>query len=78
MEKTAGKKLDPRIFKIFAEHVEYSKAKTTKQLRMNDSFDPSIPYATLPLEEIKEMFAGEDFGKIRMIDESYNKKKKES
>jgi HD-GYP domain-containing protein (c-di-GMP phosphodiesterase class II) len=76
MDKTSGKKLDPRIFKIFADHVDHSKALTTKQLQMNESFDPSIPYATLPLEEIKEMFAGDDFGKIRMIDKAENIKKK--
>ena len=40
---------------------------------MSDSFDPSIPYSVLPLEEIKEMFAGDDFGKIRFIDEKGNK-----
>jgi HD-GYP domain-containing protein (c-di-GMP phosphodiesterase class II) len=78
MEKTAGKKLDPRIFNIFADHVGHSKALTTKQLQMNDSFDPSIPYATLPLEEIEEMFAGDDFGKIRMIDKNENESKKKT
>ena len=76
MEKTAGKKLDPKVFKIFSDHVEYSKVSSAKQLKMSDDFDPSIPYATLPLEEIEEMFGSDDFGKIRMIDEAEEKKKK--
>lgn len=75
MEKTAGKKLDPKIFKMFADHVDKSNVSNVKELRMNDSFDPSIPYATLPLEEIEEMFDGEDFGKIKMIDEQEELKK---
>ena len=43
---------------------------------MSDNFDPSIPYSTLPLEEIEEMFSGDDFGKIKMIDSSMKKRKK--
>lgn len=74
MEKTAGKKLDPKIFKVFAAHVDHSKLESAKDLRMADSFDPTLPYETLPLEEVKEMFKGEDFGKIRVIEEK-NKKK---
>lgn len=74
MEKFSGIKLDPKIFKVFAGHVTHSKVKSTKELKLSDSFDPTLPYETIPLEEIKEMFSGEDFGKIRLIEES-NKKK---
>lgn len=74
MEKFSGVKLDPKIFKVFANHVTHSKVKSAKELRLADHFDPTIPYETIPLEEIKEMFSSEDFGKIRLIEE--NKKKK--
>ena len=74
MDKTSGKKLDPKVFKIFASHVKHSKVETARDLKMADSFDPSIPYENLPLEEVKKMFEGEDFGKIRVIEEK-NKSK---
>ena len=76
MEKTSGKKIDPKVFKLFSEHVKHSKVSTIKELKMSDNFDPSIPYSTLPLEEIEEMFSGDDFGKIKMIDSSMKKRKK--
>jgi HD-GYP domain-containing protein (c-di-GMP phosphodiesterase class II) len=68
MEKTSGKKLDPKLFKVFASHVKYSKVESTHELKMADSFDPSIPYEKLPLEEVKKMFEEEDFGKIKFAD----------
>lgn len=69
MEKTVDKKIDGKIFKVFKAHVEYSKVQSTKELKMADHFDPSIPYAVLPLEEIEQMFAEEDFGKIKILDD---------
>jgi HD-GYP domain-containing protein (c-di-GMP phosphodiesterase class II) len=75
MEKTVNKKIDEKIFKIFAAHIGYSKVKTTKELKMADDFDPCMPYSEFPLEEVKEMFEGEDFGKIRMIDDKGKRKK---
>ena len=42
---------------------------------MGDSFDPSIPFAHFPLEEVQAMFNDEDFGKIRVLDEKSDKKK---
>ncbi len=75
MEKTVNKKIDEKIFKLFAAHVGYSKAVTPGQLKISDDFDPCMPHSILPLEEIKIMLEEEDFGKIRMIDEK-NKKKK--
>tara|TARA_Y100000768_G_scaffold388864_1_gene388050 strand:- start:15211 stop:16356 length:1146 start_codon:yes stop_codon:yes gene_type:complete len=74
MEKTVGKKIDEKIFKVFCNHIEYSNIAQAKDLRMSDEFDPSIPYAVLPLEEVEAMFSDEDFGKIRVIDEKTNKK----
>lgn len=75
MEKTSGKKIDPKIFKAFSAHIVESNTLTTKDLKMHDSFDPTIPYSVLPLEEIEEMFSGDDFGKIKVI-EAKDKKKK--
>lgn len=74
MDKFSGVKLDPKIYKVFKSHVQHSKIKTAKELKLSDSFDPTLPYAKLPLEEVKELFEGEDFGKIRLIEEK-NKKK---
>lgn len=76
MEKTSGKKIDPKIFAAFVKHIEYTKAGTTKELKMSDSFDPSIPYAAFPLEEVKAMFTDDDFGKIKVIDKKDNLTKK--
>ncbi|MEX1099522.1 MAG: HD domain-containing phosphohydrolase, partial [Bacteriovoracaceae bacterium] len=76
MDKTTGIKLDPKLFKVFASHVKHSKVETTRELKMADSFDPSLPYASLPLEEIKKMFGDEDFGKIRVIEEKEKLKEK--
>lgn len=74
MEKAVNKKIDEKIFKVFAAHVGYTKAKTAGQLKIADNFDPCMPYSVLPLEEVKEMFEGEDFGKIRMVDSDEEKK----
>jgi HD-GYP domain-containing protein (c-di-GMP phosphodiesterase class II) len=74
MEKAVNKKIDEKIFKVFAAHVGYTKAKTARQLKIADNFDPCMPHSVLPLEDIKEMFEGEDFGKIRMIENDEKKK----
>ncbi len=76
MEKTAGKKLDPKVFKVFKNHVEHHEVSSTRELKMADSFDPTIPYAHLPLEEVEQMFEGDDFGKIRLLDKENEQKKK--
>lgn len=75
MEKTSGKKLDPKLFQVFAAHVKHTKIESDIKLQMADSFDPTIPYETLPLEEIKQMFEEEDFGKIRFADNELKGKK---
>lgn len=75
MRKFRGIKLDPTIFDIFDQHVRYVRAESTKDLRLADSFDPTLPYAVLPLEEIKKFEKEMDFGKIKIVDPSANKKK---
>lgn len=74
MRKFRGIKLDPEIFDIFDHHVKYVKADATRDLKLSDSFDPTLPYATLPVEEIKKFMKEMDFGKIKVIDTN-NKKK---
>ena len=76
MKKTVGKKIDPKIFNLFYSHVAKVNPKNVKQLRISDDFDPCMPHSVLPIEEIKEMFSGDDFGKIRFLDEKEAKKKK--
>lgn len=75
MEKTSGKKIDEKIFKIFKNHIDHSNIAQAKDLRISDTFDPSIPYSVLPLEEVEQMFSEADFGKIRFIDEQEKKGK---
>jgi HD-GYP domain-containing protein (c-di-GMP phosphodiesterase class II) len=73
MRKFRGIKLDPNIFDIFDQHVRYVRADSAKDLRLADSFDPTLPYAKLPIEEIKQFEKEMDFGKIKVVDP--NKKK---
>jgi HD-GYP domain-containing protein (c-di-GMP phosphodiesterase class II) len=75
MRRFRGIKLDPTIFDIFDQHVRYVRAESTKDLRLADSFDPTIPYAKLPIEEIKKFEKEMDFGKIKVLDNDSKKKK---
>lgn len=77
MRNTSGKKLDPKLFERFAAHVKYSKVETAKELKMADHFDPSIPYAELPVSEVKKVFKDENFGKIKVLDGQKKKMEKE-
>jgi HD-GYP domain-containing protein (c-di-GMP phosphodiesterase class II) len=78
MNKFSGVKLDPKLFKAFAAHVKYTKVKSTRELKLSDSFDPTLPYETIPLEEVKKMFEEEDFGKIRISDGTNKNDKKDN
>ncbi len=73
MRKFRNTKLDPDIFDIFDQHVRYVRAEFAKDLRLSDKFDPTLPYAKLPIEEIKKFEKEMDFGKIKVVDP--NKKK---
>jgi HD-GYP domain-containing protein (c-di-GMP phosphodiesterase class II) len=76
MRKFRAIKLDPDIFDIFDQHVRYVRAEYTRDLKLMDSFDPTLPYAKLPLEEIKKFEKEMDFGKIKVVDPSERKKNK--
>ena len=74
MRKFRGTKLDPVIFDIFDQHVRYVRADYTRDLQLADSFDPTLPYAELPIEEIKRFEKEMDFGKIKVHEPGKNKK----
>ncbi len=73
MKKFRGVKLDPDIFDVFDQHVRYVRAEYAKDLKLSDKFDPTIPYATLPIEEIKKLEKEMDFGKIKVLDSGKKK-----
>lgn len=75
MRKFRAIKLDPDIFDIFDNHVRYVRADFAKDLRLADSFDPTLPYAKLPIQEIKQFEKEMDFGKIKVMDSNTAKKK---
>ncbi len=75
MKKFRGTKLDPDIFDIFDNHVRYVRTDFTRDLKLSDKFDPTLPYAKLPLEEIKKFEKEMDFGKIKVVDPEPKKKK---
>ena len=76
MRKFRGIKLDPDIFDIFDQHVRYIRAEYARDLRLSDSFDPTLPYAKLPIEEIKKFEKEMDFGKIKVVEANKKKDKK--
>lgn len=75
MRKFRATKLDPDIFDIFDNHVRYVRADLARDLKLSDKFDPTLPYAKLPLEEIKKFEKEMDFGKIKVVDSEAKKKK---
>ena len=50
------------------------KADATRDLKLSDEFDPTLPYAVLPVEEIKQFKKEMDFGKIKVVDPTARKK----
>lgn len=75
MRKFRGIKLDPDFFDVFDRHVKYVKSDNTRDLKLLDSFDPTLPYAELPLEEIKKFQKEMDFGKIKVVENGPKKKR---
>ena len=76
MRKTKGIKVDPDIFDIFDKHVRYVKSDFAKDITLADSFDPTLPYAKLPLEEAKKLEKEMDFGKIKVKEPIMSQKRK--
>jgi HD-GYP domain-containing protein (c-di-GMP phosphodiesterase class II) len=75
MRKFRGIKLDPELFDVFDRHVRYVRSDNAKDLRISDSFDPTLPYAKLPVEEVKRAEKEADFGKIKIFDPAKKKAK---
>ncbi|HLW55749.1 MAG TPA: HD domain-containing phosphohydrolase [Bacteriovoracaceae bacterium] len=67
MRKFRGTKLDPDFFDIFDQHVGYVRHEIHRDLKLLDSFDPTLPYAKLPVEEVSKA-KGKDFGKIKVVE----------
>ncbi|MCT4641630.1 MAG: HD domain-containing protein [Bacteriovoracaceae bacterium] len=76
MENTCDKKIDRVLFNIFKSHLNYGQLKANKDYVMDNSFDPTIPYAKLPVEEIEKLFSKKDFGKIKLTENIPKRKKK--
>lgn len=66
MEKTKSQKVDPDIFDEFAKQVSFVKSDYQKNLKLTEKFDPSIPFAELPLIEEKDQDKIKNFGKIKI------------
>lgn len=75
MRKFRGVKLDPDLFDLFDQHVRYVRGDLIRDLRLLDSFDPTLPYANLPLEEVKKFEKEMDFGRIKVVDPLERKRK---
>lgn len=76
MRKFRNIKLDPDIFDIFDRQVRYVRADSARDFRLADSFDPTLPYAKLPLEEGKKFEKDKDFGKIKVVESKKKEKVK--
>lgn len=76
MRKFRSTKLDPDIFDIFDQNVAYVRSDLTRDLRLSDSFDPTLYYDKLPIEEIRQFEKEMNFGKIKVIDPHAIKKNK--
>jgi len=76
MRRFRGIKLDPEIFDIFDSNVHYVKSDFGKELKLSDSFDPTLPYSTLPLEEVRSFEKGLNFGKIKVMEPKPKKQTK--
>lgn len=74
MRKFRGIKLDPDLFDIFDHHVGYVRHDIHRDLKLLDSFDPTLPYAKLPLEDVGKFKKDLDFGKIKVVTEKDRKK----
>lgn len=72
MERTAGKKIDPEIFKFFTEKVSKAILNGKSGIELPEDFDTEVPHAVLPILKIKPKKISSDFTKPA---ESNNKKK---
>lgn len=79
MEKTAGKKIDPSLFKIFKKNVDAVALKT--KLSLDEHFDPCQPHQELPfIEEGRpdqlDTTKDKNFGKVKFDGSLFGSSKK--
>lgn len=67
MEASVGKKLDPRVFKLFAAQVKSYRPSLKTGRKLPESFDPCQPHEKLPFEAVRAEPAREDFGGIKVV-----------
>lgn len=77
MEQTSGKKIDPKIFDFFKKKMSYrAPERGAKRYKLEDAFDPTLPWDELPLEELEIEIDPKDFGKIRTLEDIEKRRKK--
>lgn len=72
MERSVGRKIDPRLFEIFKSNVNNVVLKGKSNKELPDSFDPCMPHKVLPLETVRmkkmdhDLFKKEEnYGKVK-------------
>lgn len=73
LRKFRAIKLDPEIFDVFERQVKYVKGDYKRDFSLSNEFDPTIPYAELPVEEVKKFKKEMNFGKIKLIEKKKRK-----
>lgn len=61
MSHSKGKKIDPKIFDVFAKKIDYLTFKAKLDMVLPEDFDPCQPTNVLPLRELKPHFKVEHF-----------------
>ncbi len=61
MSHSKGKKIDPKLFDIFAKKIDYLTFKSKLDMVLPEDFDPCQPTNVLPLRELKPHFKVENF-----------------
>ncbi|MFZ4714757.1 MAG: HD-GYP domain-containing protein [Bacteriovoracaceae bacterium] len=64
MSRTVGIKIDGDIFSVFTQQTKKIILKDTIKFELDNSFDPTIPFAVLPLVPVTLDTTPSDFGKI--------------
>lgn len=83
MEKSVGRKIDPKIFAVFKKTVSTLKVKTNSELELADDFDPCQPHNVLPFKSKEDQDPEKDFlerqqadhGKVKGDTDIFGKKK---
>jgi len=85
MEQSVGKKIDPKLFKIFTANVSNLVSKGKSHVALPDDFDPCQPHNVLPIQKIdaakqkEDIFKKEEkkFGKVS-ADTGFGQRKKKA